>query len=139
MITAGQTIRKEIIKAIKPILGAVPVYSIMPPDNVVKYVLVQDLAETALDDKLSFMSEGFVSISVVEKFTGRDGDFDQVNTIADSIIQAITPTRHSTFGIVGNKNIFSIRFESTAEAMFDSTPGRTALKSLRLKYFVQST
>jgi hypothetical protein len=45
----------------------------------------------------------------------------------------------STFGIVGNKNIFSIRFESTAEAMFDSTPGRTALKSLRLKYFVQST
>jgi hypothetical protein len=106
---------------------------------VVKYVLVQDLAETALDDKLSFMSEGFVSISVVEKFTGRDGDFDQVNILADLIIQAITPTRQSTFGIVGNKNIFSLRFESTAEAMFDSTPGRTALKSLRLKYFVQST
>jgi hypothetical protein len=139
MITAGSTIRKEIIKAIKPVLGLVPVYSIMPPDNVVKYVLVQDLAETALDDKLSFMSEGFVSISVVEKFTGRDGDFDQVNTIADSIIQAITPTRLSTFGIVGNKNIFSLRFESTSEAMFDSTPGRTALKTLRLKYFVQST
>jgi hypothetical protein len=139
MITAGSTIRKEIIKAIKPVLGSVPVYSIMPPDNVVKYVLVQDLAETALDDKLSFMSEGFVSISVVEKFTGRDGDFDQVNILADLIIQAITPTRLSTFGIVGNKNIFSLRFESTSEAMFDSTPGRTALKTLRLKYFVQST
>jgi hypothetical protein len=139
MITAGTTIRKEIIKAIKPVLGQVPVYSIMPPDNVLKYVLVQDLAETALDDKLAFLSEGFVSISVVEKFTGRDGDFDQVNTIADLIIQTITPTRQSTFGIVGNKNIFSLRFESTAEAMFDSTPGRTALKSLRLKYYVQST
>jgi hypothetical protein len=139
MITAGTTIRKEIIKAIKTVLGQVPVYSIMPPDNVLKYVLVQDLAETALDDKLSFMSEGFVSISVVEKFTGRDGDFDQVNTIADLIIQTITPTRQSTFGIVANKNIFSLRFESTAEAMFDSTPGRTALKSLRLKYYVQST
>jgi len=139
MITAGTTIRKEIIKAIKPVLGQVPVYSIMPPDNVLKYVLVQDLAETALDDKLSFMSEGFVSISVVEKFTGRDGDFDEVNTIADLIIQTITPTRQSTFGIVANKNIFSLRFESTAEAMFDSTPGRTALKSLRLKYYVQST
>jgi hypothetical protein len=139
MITAGSTIRKEIIKAIKPVLGSVPVYSIMPPDNVVKYILVQDLAETALDDKLSFMSEGFVSISVVEKFTGRDGDFDQVNILADLIIQAITPTRLSTFGIVGNKNIFSLRFESTSEAMFDSTPGRTALKTLRLKYFVQST
>jgi hypothetical protein len=139
MITAGTTIRKEIIKAIKPVLGQVPVYSIMPPDNVLKYVLVQDLAETALDDKLAFLSEGFVSISVVEKFTGRDGDFDQVNTIADLIIQTITPTRQSTFGIVANKNIFSLRFESTAEAMFDSTPGRTALKSLRLKYYVQST
>jgi len=139
MITAGTTIRKEIIKAIKTVLGQVPVYSIMPPDNVLKYVLVQDLAETALDDKLSFMSEGFVSISVVEKFTGRDGDFDEVNTIADLIIQTITPTRQSTFGIVANKNIFSLRFESTAEAMFDSTPGRTALKSLRLKYYVQST
>jgi hypothetical protein len=139
MITAGTTIRKEIIKAIKIVLGQVPVYSIMPPDNVLKYVLVQDLAETALDDKLSFMSEGFVSVSVVEKFTGRDGDFDQVNTIADLIIQTITPTRQSTFGIVANKNIFSLRFESTAEAMFDSTPGRTALKSLRLKYYVQST
>jgi hypothetical protein len=139
MITAGTTIRKEIIKAIKTVLGQVPVYSIMPPDNVLKYVLVQDLAETALDDKLAFLSEGFVSISVVEKFTGRDGDFDQVNTIADLIIQTITPTRQSTFGIVANKNIFSLRFESTAEAMFDSTPGRTALKSLRLKYYVQST
>jgi hypothetical protein len=139
MITAGTTIRKEIIKAIKTVLGQVPVYSIMPPDNVLKYVLVQDLAETALDDKLAFLSEGFVSISVVEKFTGRDGDFDQVNTIADLIIQTITPTRQSTFGIVANKNIFSLRFESTAEAMFDSTPGRTALKSLRIKYYVQST
>jgi hypothetical protein len=139
MITAGTTIRKEIIKAIKTVLGQVPVYSIMPPDNVLKYVLVQDLAETALDDKLAFLSEGFVSISVVEKSTGRDGDFDQVNTIADLIIQTITPTRQSTFGIVANKNIFSLRFESTAEAMFDSTPGRTALKSLRLKYYVQST
>ena len=139
MITAGSTIRREVIKAIKPVVGNVPVYSIMPPDSVLKYILVQDLAETALDDKLAFLSEGFVSISIVEKFTARDGDFDQVNILADLIIQAITPTRQSTFGNVGNKNIFSIRFESTAEAMFISTPGRTALKTLRLKYYVQST
>jgi hypothetical protein len=139
MITAGTTIRKEIIKRLKPLLGNIPVKSIMPPDNVLQYVLVQDLAETALDDKLAFLSEGFVSISVVEKFPDRDGDYDQVNLIADIIINAITPTRQSTFGIVGNKNIFSLRFEGDAEAMFNSTPGRTALKSLRLKYYVQST
>lgn len=135
MINSGTQIRKAIVSAIRPIAGSVPVYSIMPPDSVNKYILIQSLSETALDDKRSFLNEGFISISVVEKFTGRDGDFDEINTLIDSIIEAITPNRLATFGIVEGINIFSIRFESNSEALFDNQTGRTALKTLRLKYF----
>lgn len=139
MINSGTQIRTAIISTIQPLLGSVPVYSIMPPDSVLKYVLVQNMTENALDEKRRFLNEGFISISIVEKFTGRDGDFDQINTIADTIINAITPNRLSTFGNVDGINIFSLRFESNTESLFETNPGRTAVKSLRLKYFVQST
>lgn len=139
MINSGTQIRTAIISAIKPLLTPVPVYSIMPPQSVLKYVLVQNMTENALDEKRAFLNEGFISISIVEKFTGRDGDFDQINTLADTIINAITPDRLATFGIVDGINIFSLRFESNTETLFDTEPGRTAVKSLRLRYFVQST
>lgn len=139
MINSGTQIRTAIISAIKPLLTPVSVYSIMPPQSVLKYVLVQNMTENALDEKRAFLNEGFISISIVEKFTGRDGDFDQINTLADTIINAITPDRLATFGIVDGINIFSLRFESNTETLFDTEPGRTAVKSLRLRYFVQST
>lgn len=139
MINSGTQIRTAIIGLLKPIIEPIPIYSIMPPDSVQKYVLVQNMTENALDDKRAFMNEGFISISIVEKFQGRDGDFDQINTLADTIINAITPTRLSTFGNVNGINIFSTRFESNTESLFETNPGRTAVKSLRIKYFVQST
>lgn len=137
MINSGTKIKKAIISAIKPVLGSVPVYSVMPPNDVLKYVLVQNMRENALDEKRAFLNEGFINISIVEKFTGRDGDFDQVNLIADAIIGAITPTRLATFGNVDDINIFSLRFEGNDESLLNTEPGRTALKSLRLKYFVE--
>jgi hypothetical protein len=139
MINSGTQIRKAIIETIKFLLTPVPVYSIMPPDSVMKYVLVQNMTENALDEKRAFLNQGFISISIVEKFTGRDGDFDTVNDLADTIISAITPDRLNTFGNVDYLNIFSLRFESNTESLFDTSPGRTAIKSLRLAYFVQST
>ena len=139
MINSGTAIRTAIISAIKPLVAPVPVYSIMPPDNVLKYILIQNMTENALDEKRAFLNEGFISISIVEKFLGRDGDFDQINTLADTVINAITPNRLATFGIVDGINIFSLRFESNTETLFETEPGRTALKSLRLRYFVQST
>lgn len=139
MINSGTQIRTAIISAIKTLVAPVPVYSIMPPDNVLKYILIQNMTENALDEKRAFLNEGFISISIVEKFLGRDGDFDQINTLADTVINAITPNRLSTFGNVGGINIFSLRFESNTETLFETEPGRTAVKSLRLKYFVQST
>jgi hypothetical protein len=139
MINSGTQIRKAIISAIKTAVTPVPVYSIMPPDSVMKYILVQNMTENALDEKRAFLNQGFISISIVEKFTGRDGDFDAVNDLADIIINAITPDRLNTFGNVDYLNIFSLRFESNTESLFDTSPGRTAIKSLRLAYFVQST
>jgi hypothetical protein len=139
MINSGTAIRTAIISEIKTLVAPVPVYSIMPPDNVLKYILIQNMTENALDEKRAFLNEVFISISIVEKFLGRDGDFDQINTLADTVINAITPDRLSTFGIVDGINIFSLRFESNTESLFETEPGRTAVKSLRLRYFVQST
>lgn len=139
MINSGTQIRTAIIGLLKPLIEPIPIYSIMPPDSVLKYVLVQNMTENALDEKRAFINEGFISISIVEKFLGTDGDFDQINTLADTIIQAITPNRLTTFGNVDYLNIFSTRFESNTESLFNTDSGRTAVKSLRLKYFVQST
>lgn len=139
MINSGTAIRTAIISTIKPLVASVPVYSIMPPDNVLKYILIQNMTENALDEKRAFLNEGFISISIVEKFLGLDGDFDQINTLADTVINAITPNRLATFGNVDGINIFSLRFESNTETLFETEPGRTAVKSLRLRYFVQST
>ena len=139
MINSGTQIRTEIISAIKTLVAPVPVYSIMPPDSDMKYILVQNMTENALDEKRAFLNQGFISISIVEKFTGRDGDFDAINDLADTIINAITPNRLATFGNVEGINIFSLRFESNTESLFETSPGRTAIKSLRLAYFVQST
>lgn len=139
MINSGTQIKTALVSLLKPLIAPVKVWSMMPPDAVLKYVLIQDLSETALDEKRAFLNEGFISIAVVEKFLGRDGDFDQVNNIANTIIQAVTPDRLSTFGNVGGINIFSLRFESNSETMFETDSGRIAVKNLRLKYFVQST
>lgn len=139
MINSGTQIRTAIISTIKPLVAPVPVYSIMPPANVLTFILIQNMTENALDEKLRFLNEGFISISIVEKFLGRDGDFDQVNNLADTIINAITPNRLATFGNVGSINILALRFESNTETLFETEPGRTAIKSLRLKYFVQKT
>jgi hypothetical protein len=139
MINSGTAIRTAIVNTLKFLLHPIPIYSIMPSDNVLKYILIQNMTENALDEKRRFLNEGFISISIVEKFLGRDGDFDQINTIADTVINAITPDRLSTFGIVDGINIFSIRFESNTETLFETEPGRTAVKLLRLRYFVQST
>ena len=139
MIITGTAIRKAIINAIKTGIAPVPVYSIMPPDNVQKYVIVEDLAQSSMNEKRAFLTEGFVSISCVEKFTGRDGDFDVVTALANQIKTLITPNTLSTFGITDGINIFTMEIDSVTDAMFETEPGRTAIVSLRLRYMAQTT
>ena len=98
MILTGTIIRKAIRNAILTPVAPVPVYSIMPPDNVDKYILIQDLSQNQLDEKRAYITQGIISISCVEKFTGRDGDLDEVSALANTIRTALTPTRLSTFG-----------------------------------------
>ena len=138
MIITGTTIRKAIRNAIKDLIAPIPVYSIMPPDSVKKYVIIEELAQNAIDEKRAFITEGFISISCIEKFTGRDGDFDEVNAIAKQIQQVITPDRLSTFGFTDGIDIFTMNFDAVTEGMFETEPGRTAVVSLRLRYMAQN-
>ena len=140
MILAGTPIRKAIITALTPVLGSsIPVYSVMPPDNVLKYVIITSLSENALDEKRAFISEGVINIQVVEKFDTRDGDLDWVNTIASLISKTLTPDRLATFGNVDGIDLFSLWIDSNAESLFDTDPGRTAISSLRIRYYAQNT
>lgn len=138
MIVAGTIIRKKIIEVIKDVIAPVPVYSIMPPDNVNKYVIIQNLQETQIDEKRAFITDGFISISCIEKFIGRDGDFDGVTALAKTIKQLIYPTTLSRFGIVENINIFTMSIDSTTDEMFNNPNGRTAMITLRLNFKAQN-
>lgn len=139
MIITGSTIRKAIRDAILTPIAPVPVYSIMPPDSVTKYVIIEDLTQTAIDEKRAFITEGFVSISVIEKFLGRDGDYDQINDIAGQIRNVLTPDRLSRFGKLNGIDIFTMMIDSVTEGMFETEPGRTAIVSLRLRYMAQNS
>ena len=138
MIITGTTIRKAIINAIKTAIAPIPVYSIMPPDNVQKYVIIEDLAQNAINEKRAFITEGFVSISCIEKFTGRDGDFDQVTALANAIQTLITPNNLSRFGFTDGIDIFTMEFDAVTDGMFETEPGRTAIVTLRLRYMAQN-
>lgn len=138
MILTGTIIRQEIRKALLPVLSPIPVYSIMPPDATNKYVMIQDLSQNQRDEKRVFITEGIISISCVEKFTGRDGDMDEVSAIAQTIINTLTPDRLSRFGIVQGINIFTMYFDSASDGMFETDPGRTAIVTLRLRYMAQN-
>jgi hypothetical protein len=139
MIIAASTIRKRLIQVIAPAVAPVKVYSVMPPRNESLFVMLSDSNEQALDEKRAFISDGTIIIQVVQKFTGRDGQLDTVNTLAQQIINAVTPNRVATFGIVDGIHIFSQRFEVANEILFEGDGGRTAVKQLRFRYMIQST
>lgn len=138
MIITGTIIRKAIRNAIKNQIAPIPVYSIMPPDNINIYVIIEDLAQTSIDNKSEFITDGFISISCIEKFIGRDGDFDQVNALAIQIRNLLTPNLLSTFGNIDGINIFTMTIDSVSEGMFETPNGRTAVCSLRLNYKAQN-
>lgn len=138
MIITGNIIRKAIRNAIKNVIAPVPVYSIMPPDNINKYVIIEDLAQSQIDNKTEFITEGFVNITVIEKFVGRDGDFDQINNIATQIRNVLAPNLLHTFGIVDGINIFTMNIDAVTEGMFETPNGRTATISIRLNYKAQN-
>jgi hypothetical protein len=121
MILAGTALRTYIVSELQSVLSPVPIYSVMPPDNVLKYV----------------MTDGFIQIQIVEKFDKRDGDMDWVNTMASLISRTLCPTRQSKIGDENGVNVFYIYIDSNAEALFDTDPGRTAVSSLRLRYMAQ--
>jgi hypothetical protein len=137
MIITGTIIRTAIIDAIKDYLDPVPVYSIMPPDTVNKYVILEDLAQNQIDNKSEYITQGFINISCVEKFIGRDGDYDQVNAIAMIIRDILTPDLLARFAFVGGINIFTMNIDSVTEGMFENPDGRTAICTLRLQYKAQ--
>jgi hypothetical protein len=138
MIVVGTIIRKKIIEVLQDAIYPVPIYSIMPPDNINKYVIIQNLSENQLDEKRAFITEGFISISCIEKFIGRDGDFDGVTALAKTIKQLIYPTTVSRFGIVENINIFTMSIDSVTDEMFNNPNGRTAMVTLRLNFKAQN-
>lgn len=139
MIISGTELRKSIIAALNPVLDPVNTYSFIPPVEVLRYVYLSQLTETALDDKRAFLSEGTIAIQIVEKFDDRSGNLDWVNNTAKLISETLTPNRLSTFGIVSDIDIFTMRFGNYSEDIFESEPGRTAIGSLRLDYKIQKS
>lgn len=136
MIIGSNLILEEIITALSGI--GVPVNSVIPPSNVRRFVYVTDTDENAINTKTSKLSEGFVNIQVVEKFVGDEGSLKWVTEMAQTIVSIIQPEIRSTFGITNNLNIFALNFENQTSLLQDTEAGRTASRSLRLKYYIKT-
>ena len=99
MIIASNEIVKRIVTALNSI--GVGVYSVVPPVDVLRYIHVDDSAETAINEKLRKITEGFITINVIEKFRGDDGSLLWVTDTSIAVVTAIQPLTASTFGISG--------------------------------------
>jgi len=139
MILSGSEIREALVSSINALMTPVKAWSLMPPTETNRYIIIALLTENALDDKLSFMSEGTLSIQICEKFIGRAGNLDWVSSTARTIVNEITPNRLSTFGNLSGINIFTMQFAGSGEDVIEGSEGRTAIKSLRLNYKSQNS
>lgn len=138
MIQASNRIKVALVSALSSALG-VNVYSFMKPTTEDKYVILDQVSETALDEKRAFISQGTVAINIVQKFTGRSGNMDWVDSASILAAQELTPTRLSSFGDLSGITIFSMRITDTSEDLRENETGRTAVKTLRLEYKFQTT
>jgi hypothetical protein len=138
MIQASNRIKVALVSALSSGLG-VNVYSFMKPTTEDRYVILDQVAETALDEKRAFLSQGTVAINIIEKFAGRSGNMDWVDSASIQVAQELTPTRLSAFGDLSGITIFSMRITDTSEDLRENETGRTAVKTLRLEYKFQTT
>lgn len=140
MITSSIGILTKIKQALDVAVSPVKVYSVIPPDPASRYIYLEQLSENFINEKRAFLGQGFVSITLVEKFVGRGGSVDWVESEAETVSNLITPSRLSTFGDIGNINIFTMQIEAGNSQLLsnDNGTGRTALKSLRLEYKFKS-
>lgn len=139
MLQASNKIKVALKASIESALG-VKVYSMQQPTEDNRYVLLSDVAETALDEKRSFISQGVMAINVIEKFLGRGGSPTWVDSASVLISQTLTPTRLSSFGNLNGITIFSMRISDTSEdTSRENATGRTAIKTLRFEYKFQTT
>jgi hypothetical protein len=134
MITSSTDITIALKANIEALLTPVKVYSFVPPIDALRYVYLTQLSENQINEKRAFLSQGFISIQVVEKFIGRNGNLDYVSAAADLIMEGITPTRLSKFAATGNINIFTNQFEAIGSELLEIETGRVAIQTLRLEY-----
>jgi hypothetical protein len=132
MIIASTEVVKEIIKRLIPL--NLPVFSVIPPANVLRYIYVTDTAETDISTKSGKISQGFLQISITEKFPGDDGTMAWVDDTARQVINAIQPTVNGEFGLLNGLTIFAINVEDNTSQLAQTDTGRVAVRSLRLKF-----
>jgi hypothetical protein len=132
MIIASTEVVKEIIKRLIPL--NLPVFSVIPPANVLRYIYVTDTAETDISTKSGKISQGFLQISITEKFPGDDGTMTWVDDTARQVINAIQPTVNGEFGLLNGLTIFAINVEDNSSQLAQTDTGRVAVRSLRLKF-----
>lgn len=134
MITSTLDITTVLKANIEPLIVPVKVHSVVPPLDVSRFVYLTQLSENQINEKRAFLTQGFISIQIIEKFTGRDGNIDFVSNSGNIIMQAITPDRLSKFAASGNINIFTMQFENVGSEIAELETGRAAICSLRLEY-----
>jgi hypothetical protein len=134
MIQSTTEIVTILKSSIEALLSPVKVYTMLGAVTDNRYIYLTQLSENAIDEKRAFISQGFVSIQVIERFDNRSGNIDFVDSASKAITEGLTPNRLSSFGDLGNIAIFTMRFESTNSELRENESGRTAIKTLRLEY-----
>lgn len=137
MIITGSAIKKLLIKEINMAVNPVKAWSVMPPKDVTKFVIVDSLIENNEANKNEFLTSGTISVRCVEKFLNQSSNMDGVYALAQLIVQKIKPTTNARVKNVDAIRFVNLYFSDTTETILSVGNTITVTVSLRISYLAQ--
>jgi hypothetical protein len=140
MIISSDAVRSIVFNSLQaaPLVNW-PVYSVVPPINLQRYILISSVFETDISEKQRNINEGSILISVTEHFDSEGGTLANVDAMAREVMKVLDPTPQSLFANTGVFSFISLRTQASTEALTNTTTGRVAVRTLRVEYRVMTT
>lgn len=113
------------------------VFSVQPPNNVLRYIMLESINESEQNDKLSKHTSGTMTINIVERFNGNSGTLANVDAQARAVSEHLMPTTKSVLGNFKGIAIFSTNIATSTGQLFEVGSGRIAIRTLILNYRTQ--
>jgi hypothetical protein len=115
--------------------SVVPVYSFVPKDAVMPYILIAEQSSEKEDgSKDSWIVNNNVTLEIYTSSTGNDASYIPVNTICDSVLQLV---RTRTSISLSGYSAISVTVDNTITDRIDNGTNIIILKIINLSLIIQ--